>query len=318
MSTHAETDATDGARPRRAASGRTTSPSALGIGIAVFTLVSGVVPLITEWHNDNAVHREVFVNIPGPLKLAFYTVIPVMLVWGAFRFADRMKNWERGSRPRRRRTTTEEREAPLRRLPRRRLHADAAARPGRRADALDDLLRVPRAARRHDGARDRPPAARGPQVPARPHVPGVRVRRRRRRPRVHRRRGLGDPAPLRAAAVPHPHQDQARARRSSSARSSSSASPASAPRCSASRCSRPRARTWTTRSGASSAARSAQLVDGCVGRRRCRPGTSGCGSATSLGVHRVPRDPADHDAAPHVHVAAEHVPQGQATARRAR
>ena len=53
-------------------------------------------PLITDWHNDNERHREVFVNIPGPLKLAFYTVIPVMLVWGAFRFADRMKNWERG------------------------------------------------------------------------------------------------------------------------------------------------------------------------------------------------------------------------------
>ena len=41
----------------------------------------------------------------------------------------------------------EERQAPLRRLPRRCLHAHAAARPGRRADALDDLLRVPRPAR---------------------------------------------------------------------------------------------------------------------------------------------------------------------------
>ena len=28
--------------------------------------------------------------------MAFYTVIPVLLAWGAFRFADRMKNWERG------------------------------------------------------------------------------------------------------------------------------------------------------------------------------------------------------------------------------
>ena len=42
-------------------------------------------PLITDWHNENDVHREVFVNIPGPLQVAFYTVIPVMLVWGAFR-----------------------------------------------------------------------------------------------------------------------------------------------------------------------------------------------------------------------------------------
>jgi Fe-S oxidoreductase/nitrate reductase gamma subunit len=75
----------------------------LGIGIAVFTAISGVVPLITGWHNDNEIHREVFGNIPGPLKIAFYTVIPVVLVWGSFQFADRMKNWERGA-PAKRRT----------------------------------------------------------------------------------------------------------------------------------------------------------------------------------------------------------------------
>ena len=69
----------------------------LGIGVAVFTAISGIVPLITGWHNDNAIHREVFGNVPGPLKVAFYTLIPVMLVWGAFQFANRMKNWERGA-----------------------------------------------------------------------------------------------------------------------------------------------------------------------------------------------------------------------------
>ena len=46
-----------------------------------------------------------FGNIPGPLQIAFYTLIPVMVVWGAFRFADRMKNWERGSVAKRRTTT---------------------------------------------------------------------------------------------------------------------------------------------------------------------------------------------------------------------
>jgi Fe-S oxidoreductase/nitrate reductase gamma subunit len=76
----------------------------LGIGIAVFTAMSGVVPLITEWHNDNDIHREVFGNVPGPLKLAFYTVIPLVLAWGAFQFADRMKNWERGGAAQRRTT----------------------------------------------------------------------------------------------------------------------------------------------------------------------------------------------------------------------
>ena len=57
----------------------------LGIGIAVFTVASGIVPQITDWHNENDVHRVVFGNIPGPLQVAFYTVIPVLLVWGAFR-----------------------------------------------------------------------------------------------------------------------------------------------------------------------------------------------------------------------------------------
>ncbi len=76
----------------------------MGVFIALFTLVSGVLPLITEWHNENAVHRTVFVNIPGPLKLAFYTIIPVLLVWGAWAFSQRVQNWERGT-PDRRLTT---------------------------------------------------------------------------------------------------------------------------------------------------------------------------------------------------------------------
>ena len=76
----------------------------LGIGIALFTLISGVVPMITEWHNENELHREVFGNVPGPLEVAFYTVIPLMLVWGAFQFSNRMKNWERGAVAKRRTT----------------------------------------------------------------------------------------------------------------------------------------------------------------------------------------------------------------------
>jgi Fe-S oxidoreductase/nitrate reductase gamma subunit len=77
----------------------------LGVGIGVFTVISGIVPLITDWRNENEMHREVFGGIPGPLQVAFYTVIPVLLVWGAFRFADRMKNWERGKPAPSRKTT---------------------------------------------------------------------------------------------------------------------------------------------------------------------------------------------------------------------
>src|SRR5258706_1761285 len=79
----------------------------IGIGcfMGLFTLVSGILPQLTKWHDRKAPTREVFSGIPGALQVAFYTVIPVMLVWGAIAFAERVRNWERGA-PDRRRTTT--------------------------------------------------------------------------------------------------------------------------------------------------------------------------------------------------------------------
>ncbi len=77
---------------------------ALGAGIALFTAASGVIPIVTDWHDDSSVQREVFDNIPTALKLSFYSVIPLLLVYGAYMFAMRVKNWERG-RPDNRRTT---------------------------------------------------------------------------------------------------------------------------------------------------------------------------------------------------------------------
>ena len=76
----------------------------LGVGIALFTFGSYLLPFVTDWHDDSAVQREVFHNIPDFMKLGFYTVIPVLLVWGAWEFSNRVKNWERG-RPDNRRTT---------------------------------------------------------------------------------------------------------------------------------------------------------------------------------------------------------------------
>ena len=77
---------------------------AIGIGMGTFTLLSGIVPQFTKWHSTSEKTREVFEGIPGALQAAFYTVLPIMLVWGSFRFADRIRNWERGA-PDRRRTT---------------------------------------------------------------------------------------------------------------------------------------------------------------------------------------------------------------------
>jgi Fe-S oxidoreductase/nitrate reductase gamma subunit len=76
----------------------------LFISIACFTVVSGIIPQITGWKSDSPVHRVVFVNIPGPLQIAFYTIIPALLVWVGIMFSYRMKNWERGA-PAQRRTT---------------------------------------------------------------------------------------------------------------------------------------------------------------------------------------------------------------------
>ena len=73
--------------------------------MAVFIVFSGIVPLITGWKEESLIHRPVFGGIPGPLQLAFYTVIPVLVLWGSFRFADRIRNWERGTSDRRRTTT---------------------------------------------------------------------------------------------------------------------------------------------------------------------------------------------------------------------
>jgi len=76
----------------------------IGLFMGVFTVVSGILPLVTDWHSDSSIQRETFEGIPGPLQIAFYTVIPALLVWGAFAFADRMRNWERGVSDRRRTT----------------------------------------------------------------------------------------------------------------------------------------------------------------------------------------------------------------------
>ena len=68
----------------------------IGIAVAIFTALSGVAAQIFKFETDNPVHRTVFGNIPDPIKLAFYTLLPMMIVYGAWVFSLRMKNWERG------------------------------------------------------------------------------------------------------------------------------------------------------------------------------------------------------------------------------
>ena len=124
----------------------------LGVVLGLYGIASGVLPLITEWFDDSPRQREVFVDIPGSWKLVFYTVIPVLFVYGGYSFAMRVKNWERGNaRPAR--DHRADAAATAQGLPRRRLHADAAARSGRRRHALAHLLLLPHPLRRHRRAR---------------------------------------------------------------------------------------------------------------------------------------------------------------------
>lgn len=76
----------------------------LGIAIGLFTVVSGIIPQLTGWHDQKEPSRHVFGGVPDAMQVAFYTVIPILLVWGAFAFSQRVRNWERGA-PDRRRTT---------------------------------------------------------------------------------------------------------------------------------------------------------------------------------------------------------------------
>src|SRR5262245_27306253 len=78
----------------------------LGIAFAALTLASGIVGGVEGWEDDSPITRPVFSGIPGALQVAFYTLTPVLLVYGAFAFADRVKNWERGGPDRRNITPT--------------------------------------------------------------------------------------------------------------------------------------------------------------------------------------------------------------------
>jgi Fe-S oxidoreductase/nitrate reductase gamma subunit len=78
----------------------------LGAGIAaglVFGL-SGVAPALLSWHDKSPVSREVFGNIPGSVKAAFYVIVAVAAVGVGIVASNRVRNWERGQ-PDDRRTT---------------------------------------------------------------------------------------------------------------------------------------------------------------------------------------------------------------------
>lgn len=69
----------------------------IGVAIGLVVILSGIASAVFQFHDNSDIQREVFGNIPGPLKLAFYSILPVLFVYGAVVFSWRVKNWERGT-----------------------------------------------------------------------------------------------------------------------------------------------------------------------------------------------------------------------------
>jgi Fe-S oxidoreductase len=80
---------------------------AVGLGFAAITALSYIAELtwLKNVHDDSTETRIYFLNIPEALRAGFYITVILAIVFGAFAFASRMKNWERGA-PDNRKTTS--------------------------------------------------------------------------------------------------------------------------------------------------------------------------------------------------------------------
>ncbi len=76
----------------------------IGLAFAIVTALSGVAATVFQQHDESPTTREVFGGIPSSLKIAFYVMVSILLVYGAVLFSQRVKNWTRG-KPDNRRTT---------------------------------------------------------------------------------------------------------------------------------------------------------------------------------------------------------------------
>ena len=85
-------------------------PLVIGGGFAAVTALSFLAEKLwaEEWQTEyvakHDISREMFINIPHGLSLAFYVITIISILAGAFAFSNRMRNWERGA-PESRKTT---------------------------------------------------------------------------------------------------------------------------------------------------------------------------------------------------------------------
>jgi Fe-S oxidoreductase/nitrate reductase gamma subunit len=77
----------------------------VGVLVAfVLVPVSGILPRITEWHDESGITRPDFIDVPDPIYWMFYSVVAIGLFACAWLIAIRVRNYERGQ-PDDRRTT---------------------------------------------------------------------------------------------------------------------------------------------------------------------------------------------------------------------
>jgi Fe-S oxidoreductase/nitrate reductase gamma subunit len=70
---------------------------AVGVVLALVTVASGIAGGLEDWTDKSRVTREVFVDIPGPMQLVFYTLLPLLFLWAGWQLSLRARNWERGA-----------------------------------------------------------------------------------------------------------------------------------------------------------------------------------------------------------------------------
>jgi Fe-S oxidoreductase/nitrate reductase gamma subunit len=68
----------------------------IGVAFAIVTALSGIAASVFQQHDQSPTTREVFGGIPDAMKIVFYVLIPVLLIYGAVLFSQRVKNWTRG------------------------------------------------------------------------------------------------------------------------------------------------------------------------------------------------------------------------------
>jgi Fe-S oxidoreductase/nitrate reductase gamma subunit len=78
--------------------------TALVVATAAGTVVSGILPRITEWRGTSAIEREPFIDIPDAIYWLFYAAVVIALSVSGWLIVQRVKNYQRG-KPDDRRTT---------------------------------------------------------------------------------------------------------------------------------------------------------------------------------------------------------------------